>query len=138
MNNLTQTQQQAKQAFLNRQQDEMLALYKKANTSERNAIIKQIDSFLSVVTQEQKLFWLRFRYKLERLNEESILFPLGNVHLTVGAKEALNESNQHPNEFLARHRWATMATFAKMTKGKMSFRLKKAFGFYRLTGLLKM
>ncbi len=61
MNNLTQTKQQAKQAFLNRQQDEMLAIYKQADKTERNAIIRQIDSFLSVLPQDSKIFWLKFR-----------------------------------------------------------------------------
>jgi len=101
--NLTQTQQQAKEAFLNRQQDEMLALYKNADITERNAIIKQIDSFLSVVPQDAKIFWLKFRRKLETINEQNILFPLGQTVMTIGAREALKESNQPPNEFLARH-----------------------------------
>ncbi len=103
MKNITQTQQDAKQAFLNRQQDVMLAIYQNAEQNERNAIIKQIDSFLSVVSKDEKLFWLKFRRKLEVLNEKAFLFPLGNVYLTVGAREALEESNQTPNEFLAKH-----------------------------------
>ncbi len=103
MKNITQTQQDAKQAYLNYQQDQMLALYQKADTNERNAIIQQIDSFLSVVSSDAKTFWLKFRRKLETLNEKVVLFPLGDVFLTVGANEALDESNQLPNEFLARH-----------------------------------
>ena len=101
--NLTQTQQQAKQAFLNRQQDEMLAIYQNAEQNERNAIIEQVDSFLSVVPQDAKTFWLKFRHKLEMLNESKVLFPLGNVYLTIGAREALEESNQTAMEFLTRH-----------------------------------
>ncbi len=94
MNNLTQTQQQAKQAFLNRQQDEMLAIYQNADTTEREAIIKNIDSFLEVVPKDAKIFWLKFRRKLETLNEQSsVLFPLGEVYLTIGAQDALKESN---------------------------------------------
>jgi hypothetical protein len=104
MNNLTQIQQQAKQAFLNRQQDEMLAIYQNADTTERNAIIKHIDSFLEVVPNDAQTFWLKFRRKLETLNEQNkVLFPLGQIFLTVGAQDALEESNQLPNEFLARH-----------------------------------
>jgi len=101
--NLTQTQQDAKQSYLTRQQDEMLAIYQKASTSERSSIIKQIDSFLSVISKDEKLFWLKFRRKLEILNENSVLFSLGNIYLTVGAQEELEESNQTANEFLARH-----------------------------------
>jgi hypothetical protein len=104
MNNLTQIQLDAKQAYLTRQQKQMLSLYEKADTSERNAIIKQIDSFLSVISEEEKVFWLKFRRKLETINEKSsVLFLLGQVFLTVGAREALAESGQTANEFLTRH-----------------------------------
>jgi len=127
MNNLTQTQSDAKQAFLNRQQDEMLALYKKADKTERNAIIKQIDSFLSVVTQEQKLFWLKFRRKLERLNEDSILFSLGKVYLTAGAKESLSESNQEPFEFLTKHQSGNWGDVCKDDKKENDLSVKEGF-----------
>ena len=69
MNNLTQTQQDAKQTYLNRQQEQMLAHYQNVSSDERKAIIKQIDSFLEVTSNDEKMFWLKFRYKLERLNE---------------------------------------------------------------------
>jgi hypothetical protein len=81
----------------------MLALYENADTNERKAIIKQIDSFLSIVSPDAKTFWLKFRRKLEILNESKVLFSLGSVYLTVGAREALEESNQTAIEFLARH-----------------------------------
>ncbi len=101
--NLTQTQQDAKQAYLKRQQDEMLALYQKAEQNERNAITEEINSFLSVVPQDAKIFWLKFLGRLEVLNESDVLFPLGQVFLTIGAREALAEAKQIPGEFLARH-----------------------------------
>ncbi len=69
MNNLTQTQQDAKQAHLDRQQAEMLITYQNASQSERNAVIRHIDSFLKIVPPDAKIFWLRFRRKLEKLNE---------------------------------------------------------------------
>ncbi|MCY7377185.1 MAG: hypothetical protein LH472_14590 [Pyrinomonadaceae bacterium] len=69
MNNLTQTQQDAKRAYLTRQSEMMLAIYQNADTNEKNAVIRQIDFFLSVVPEDVKTFWLKFRYKLERLNE---------------------------------------------------------------------
>jgi hypothetical protein len=69
MNNLTQTQQHAKQAYLNRQQEQMLAHYQNADLNERKAVIKQIDSFLPVISKDERIFWLKFRRKLERLNE---------------------------------------------------------------------
>ena len=72
MNNLTQTQQNAKQAYLDNQQAEMLITYQNANQSERNAVIRHIDSFLEIVPPDAKRFWLKFRRKLERLNEQSV------------------------------------------------------------------
>jgi len=125
--NLTQIQQQAKEAFLNRQQDEMLAIYQKADTEERNAIIKHIDSFLSIVNQDQKSFWLKFRRKLERLNEESILFPLGKIYLTVGAKESLAESNQEPFEFLSKHQSGNWGDVCKDDKKENDLSVKEGF-----------
>ncbi len=70
MNNLTQTQQDAKQAYLNRQAEQMLVIYRNSDNNERNAIIKQIDSFLEIVPKDAKIFWLKFRQKLEKINEK--------------------------------------------------------------------
>ena len=72
MNNLTQTQKDAKQAYLTRQAENVLAIYQTADNSERSAIIKQIDSFLEIVPKDAKSFWLKFRQKLERLNEKMV------------------------------------------------------------------
>lgn len=69
MDNLTQNQRDAKQAYLDNQQAQMIARYEKADKRERAAIIGQIDSFLPVIKNDEKSFWLRFRQKLERLNE---------------------------------------------------------------------
>ena len=69
MNNLTQNQRNAKQAFLDNQQAQMIARYENADTNERSAIIRQIDSFLPMTNGDEKSFWLKFRQKLERLNE---------------------------------------------------------------------
>lgn len=35
--------------------------------------------------------------------QNKVLFPLGEIYLTIGAQEALEESSQLPNEFLQRH-----------------------------------
>jgi hypothetical protein len=72
MNNLTQAQQDAKQMYLNRQTEKMLANCQNTDQSERNAIIKQIGSFLEVVPKDAKIFWLKFRCKLEKLNDKSV------------------------------------------------------------------
>jgi hypothetical protein len=127
MNNLTQTQTDAKQAYLNQQQQQMLALYEKADTSERNAIIKHIDSFLSTCNRDEKIFWLKFRRKLEVLNEKPVLFPLGNVYMTIGARETLEESNQLPNEFLAQHQSGNWGLICNDDKKENDFSVKNGF-----------
>ncbi len=128
MNNLTQTQQDAKAAYLNRQSEQMLALYENADTTEREAIIKNIDSFLDVVPKDAKIFWLKFRRKLETLNEQSsVLFPLGEVYLTIGAREALEESNQTPNEFLAKHQSGNYGDICKDDWEENDLSLKEGF-----------
>ena len=69
MNNLTQAQQDAKQAYLNQKAEQMLAIYQTADNNEHSAIVRQIDSFLEVVPKDAKIFWLKFRHKLEKLDE---------------------------------------------------------------------
>ncbi len=49
----------------------MLTTYQNANRSERNAVIRQIDSFLEILSQDAKIFWLKFRRKLKGLNEQN-------------------------------------------------------------------
>jgi len=71
MSNLTQNQKDAKQSFLDNQQAQMLITYQNADQNERKAIIRQIESFLPVTKGDEKSFWLKFRQKLERLNEKS-------------------------------------------------------------------
>ncbi len=69
VNNLTQKQQVAKKAFLNKQQDEMLARYKNVDADERKAVIRQINSFSEITPKASKNFWLEFCQKLKNLNE---------------------------------------------------------------------
>lgn len=125
--NLTQKQSEAKQAYLNQQQEQMLALYEKASTDERKAIIKHIDSFISVCNQSEKSFWLKFRSKLERLNEKAILFPLGSIYLTAGANQALKESKQEPFEFLSKHQRGDWGDVCQEDKRENELSLKEGF-----------
>jgi hypothetical protein len=125
--NLTQSQKEAKEAFLNQQSEQMLSLYEKADTTERKAIIGYVDSFLSSCNQEEKSFWLKFRQKLERLNEKTILFPLGSIYLTVGAKEALEESGQNAFEFLSRHQTGNFGIVGKEDWKENEFSIKNGF-----------
>lgn len=125
--NLTQTQCEAKQTYLDRQQEQMLALYEKADTSERNAIIRHIDNFLCTCNQDEKTFWVQFRRKLERLNESAVLFPLGNVYLTVGAKEAFEDANQQPSEFLSRHQKGDWGIVCEDDKRENDLSIREGF-----------
>lgn len=125
MNNLTQTQQEAKTAYLNNQQDKMLAIYKDASVTEKKAIIKQIDSFLPVTSEAEKVFWLKFRRKLEMMIEPK--FSLGQVFLTQGAKQALFESSQNANEFLQLHQTGNWGIVGKEDAQENEFSLKNGF-----------
>jgi hypothetical protein len=127
MNNLTQTQKDAKQAYLNRQQEQMLALYEKANRDERNAVIKHVGGFLSTCNPEERIFWLRFRRKLEILNEKAVLFPLGSIYMTAGAREALSESNQQPFEFLSRHQRGDWGDLCEDDRKENELSVKEGF-----------
>jgi hypothetical protein len=125
--NLTQSQKEAKEAYLNNQMGQMLSIYEKADTSERKAIIGHIDSFLSICNQDEKAFWLKFRQKLERLNEKSTLFPLGQIFLTIGAREALEESGQNAFEFLELHQQGNWGIVCKEDAKENDFSVKNGF-----------
>jgi len=141
MNNLTQEKQNAKEAYLNQQSERMLALYATADTNERKAIIGHIDSFLSTCNQSEKSFWLKFRSKLERLNEKSVLFPLGRIYLTAGANEALDESKQEPFEFLSKHQRGDWGDICDEDRKENELSLKEGFRLlssYRTTQEIKL
>jgi hypothetical protein len=127
MNNLSEKERNAKEAYLNNQTEKMLSLYEKADTSERKAIIGYVDSFLSGCNQEEKNFWLKFRQKLERLNEKAILFPLGQVFLTVGAKDALEESGQNAFEFLELHQQGNWGIVCEEDAKENDFSVENSF-----------
>jgi hypothetical protein len=127
MNNLTQTQHDVKSVYLAYQSEKMLVLYRNADKTERNAIIKQIDSFLSVISKDEKLFWLRFRRKLEAINESAVLFPLGKIFLTIGAREALEESGEQPFDFLNRHQTGDWGIVSKEDAEENDLSVKEDF-----------
>lgn len=123
--NLSQTQQEAKNAYLNRQQEKMLAQYKNVSIEEKKAIIKNIDSFLPVTKEDEKVFWLKFRRKLEMMLEPK--FSLGRVFLTQGAKQAILDSNQNANEFLQLHQTGNWGIVGKEDAEENEFSLKNGF-----------
>jgi len=74
MNNLSENQRNAKQAYLDNQQAKMLEHYETVSAKERAAIIKQIEAFLLVTSSTgEKTFWIEFRNKLKILGKPSIL-----------------------------------------------------------------
>jgi len=128
MNNLTQTNADAKEALLNEQQERMINLYQNADAAERRAVVKHVDSFFENGTKDEKIFWLKFRLKLEAQNEKTkSLFSLGETIMTIGAREALAESNQLPNEFLAKHQIGDWGNVCKDDWQENDFSVKKGF-----------
>ena len=126
--NLTQTQNEAKTAYLNHQSEQMLALYTQADKNERKAVISHIYAFLPVVSKDEKVFWLKFISKLQKTDENpKPLFPLGQIVMTIGAKEALAESNQLPNEFLAKHQTGDFGIIGKEDWQENLLSIKEGF-----------
>ncbi len=128
MNNLTQTQQDAKQAYLNRQSEQMLKMYNVADSNERKAVANHINAFLPIVSEAEKIFWLKFLNKLERIDEKPKgLFPLGEIYLTVGAQEALEEANQTASEFLSMHQIGNWGLICEDDKRENELALREGF-----------
>lgn len=126
--NLTQTQINAKQAYLNNQLEQMIARYENASKDERKAIIRHIDGFLSICSGEEKNFWLKFRRKLERINETGILFSLGTaVYTTVGAYQALEKSNQKVEDFITMHQQGNWGIVSEDDWKENDFSVKNGF-----------
>lgn len=128
MNNLTHTQHDAKEAYLNQQSEQMLKMYNVADSAERQAVANHIYAFLPIVSEAEKIFWLKFLNKLETINEQpKVLFSLGEVFLTIGAKEALEESNQLPNEFLAKHQTGDYGLVCEADRKENDLSIREGF-----------
>ncbi len=59
--------------------------------------------------------------------ENKVLFPLGQVFLTIGARESLAESNQMPNEFLVRHQSGDWGLICEDDRRENEFSVKEGF-----------
>ena len=64
-----ETRAKAKELYLQRQTKQVLSHLELAEPGERAATTRQIDGFLNQTTPDGKIFWLKIREKLERLNE---------------------------------------------------------------------
>jgi hypothetical protein len=60
-------------------------------------------------------------------SQNKVLFPLGQIFLTVGAREALEESNQLPNEFLQKHQSGDWGLICDDDKKENELSLKEGF-----------
>jgi hypothetical protein len=69
MNNLTQKQKDTKADYLQRQLEETIKTYQAASRGERRSAIRHIDSFIETLSEDGQTFWLKFRERLERMNE---------------------------------------------------------------------
>lgn len=87
MNNLSK--ESAKAEYLNDQLEKTLEIYRSASPGERRASIKHIDSFLEALPgKEQKIFWLRLRQRLERMNEGFSMRPEDFQKIISGERSA--------------------------------------------------
>ena len=59
--------------------------------------------------------------------QNKVLFSLGQIFLTVGAREALEESNQLPNEFLSRHVQGDWGTVCEDDREENELSVKEGF-----------
>ncbi|MDQ3712704.1 MAG: hypothetical protein M3388_10860 [Acidobacteriota bacterium] len=59
--------------------------------------------------------------------ENKALFPLGQVFLTIGAREALAESDQMPNEFLVRHQSGDYGDICEDDRRENELSVKEGF-----------
>ncbi|HEX8266389.1 MAG TPA: hypothetical protein VF596_13375 [Pyrinomonadaceae bacterium] len=59
--------------------------------------------------------------------QNKVLFPLGRTFLTIGAEEALEESNQQPQEFLAKHQTGDWGVICAEDKKENEFSLTNGF-----------
>ena len=59
--------------------------------------------------------------------ENKVLFDLGQTVMTIGAQEALAESNQLPNEFLARHQTGEYGDICEDDRQENNLSLKENF-----------
>jgi len=74
-------------------------------------------------------------------NEHKVLFPLGDLYLTIGAREALEESNQTVIEFLIRHQKADWGIVGKEDWKENVSSLKRGFrilSFYKTSNREKL
>ena len=126
MNNLTQNQLDAKQASLNHQQEQLLKMYNVADSEERKAVANHIYAFLHIVSKDEKIFWLKFLNKLEN-EKPKVLFPLGQIYLTIGAREALEESGQDASDFLFRHQTGDWGELCEDDKKENELSVKEGF-----------
>ncbi len=62
-----------------------------------------------------------------RKTENKVLFDLGQTVMTYGAKEALKDSSQQPNEFLARHQSGDWGIVGKEDAKENELSVKEGF-----------
>lgn len=126
--NLTQTQKDAKEAYLNQCKEQMLKMYNIACQNERQAVAEHINAFLPIVSEDEKFFWLNFISQMEKIeNQSKVLFSLGKVFMTSGAREALEESNQTADEFLSRHQSGDYGIICEDDRKENELSVKEGF-----------
>ncbi len=59
--------------------------------------------------------------------QNKVLFSLGQIFLTIEAREALEESNQMPNEFLAKHQAGNWGLICEDDKRENELSIKEGY-----------
>jgi hypothetical protein len=59
--------------------------------------------------------------------ENKVLFDLGQTVMTIGAREALAESNELPNEFLAKHQSGEWGLVCEDDRRENEFSVREGF-----------
>ncbi|MEJ7862727.1 MAG: hypothetical protein WKF90_13945 [Pyrinomonadaceae bacterium] len=59
--------------------------------------------------------------------QNKVLFPLGQIFLTIGAREALEDSNQTPSEFIARHQTGDYGDICEDDRRENELSVKEGF-----------
>ena len=82
------------------------------------------------IPQHQPLTWRKRKMQNQNTivkTENKVLFDLGQTFMTIGAREALEESNQTANEFLARHQSGDYGDICEDDRKENEFSVKKGF-----------
>lgn len=72
MNNLPQSAANSKFTTLEPQRNAVIVHFRNARKDERAAVIRHLDGILPNCERDERIFWLKVRRELERINETTL------------------------------------------------------------------